>query len=61
MLGQALFYFGTPWTFHIIKLLKVTDCGYFQELLNIETIRTSTFNLKRYNVSGFKWSFFSQV
>ena len=54
MLGQAaLFYFGSPWVFHIIK-----DIGYLLELLDIETIQTSKYNLKGCIVRGFKWSFF---
>ena len=60
MLGQALFYFDSPWAFHIIKLCtQSTDFGYFLKLLNIETFRTNTYNLKGYNVCGFKWTFFA--
>ena len=40
------FYFGPPWAFHTIKLLKVLFWVLARELLHIETIRKSTFNLK---------------
>ena len=61
VLGQAeLFYFGLPWA-----TTQSTDFGYLLELLHVgairtsATIRTSTYNLKGYNVRWFKWSIFA--
>ena len=61
VLGQAaLFYFCTPCASHIlvIKVLKVQIFGYMLELLHIDTFRTSTYNIKGYNVRGLSGHFY---
>ena len=59
--SSLAFFYDVPCAFHIlvIKLLKNTVFGYLLELLHIKTFRSSTYNLKGYNVCGLSGHFFA--